>query len=131
MINRDARKILIKTAQVITGAYKWPWYKNHIASGGFAAYLADRYLGNVFKVDNKIDKGKRLSELDKEHYFVWKLKEEQQVYYYGKSGSFMRYLVRRFGMKKIVELYKNDGENWAEVFGEDLETLEDKWWLKY
>ena len=75
---RNPRVILIKTAHLLTGSYKWPWYKCHVAAEGLAAYLADKYLGKGFRYNKKFEGRSNLAKLDNASHFVWKMSAEQQ-----------------------------------------------------
>ncbi|MFC1517489.1 hypothetical protein ACFL5G_02910 [Candidatus Margulisiibacteriota bacterium] len=128
---RDSRFLAIKIAHLLTGSYKWPWYKDHIAAEGMAAYLADKYIGKRFVFQKKYEGKADLVKLDKATYFVWKMPQEQQDYVYAKAGAFIRYITEAYGINKIKALYADQGEGWEKVFGHSLEELVNKWRRSY
>ena len=122
---------------------------NYLFNEGLAEYFEDDWVVKINGVPKNILHGKVVNMLINEGKYIpisylfdderfWEL-DPDGAYSYPESGSFIKYLVGRFGIKKVLQAYtrlerKSDVSNnksvFADIFRQQIEDIE-KDYLKY
>ena len=130
---RDKSAVIIHEVTHIIAKHE----NNSFFSEGLAVYFQERFGGfdgfpnySVpldYLVRNHKEQLLQITKLKNDNRIFEQLETEQRRIAYIEAGSFINFLVVRYGEQKLAELHNSKSLNYKEVYGVEIQKLEAEW----
>ncbi|MFC1844860.1 peptidase MA family metallohydrolase [Thermodesulfobacteriota bacterium] len=110
---------------------------NSFYSEGLAVYFQERFgeshgfpnfsLSLDALVKNYEDQLLRISQLHNDNEIFEMIGTEQRKIAYIEAGSFINFLVEKYGEKKLADLNNSSSLNYKKIYGKEMNALEAEW----